>query len=131
MSQYLGKIWYPQKLVTGPEMESEDNKAQISLCVDAVCSGSSLHTGSLDSIGYTKRKGVFEQVQNADSSHSCTKFQPGICSPLIHTIVSIDFVSRQRRPCSDCVDVHTDLGLRCLHMPENTILHSSLAVPCR
>ena len=39
---------------------------------------------------------------------TCAKSHPGICSPLIHSIVSNDSVSRQQRPWSDCAyAVHT------------------------
>ena len=40
----------------------------------------------------------------SDSSHSCAKSHLGICSPLIHSIVSNDSVSRQQRPSLDCMD---------------------------
>ena len=49
-----------------------------------------------------------------------TKFHPGICSALIHSIVSNDSVSGLRRPWSDCADAQADLGLRCLHMLNDT-----------
>ena len=54
------------------------------------------------------------------SSCACAKYQPGICSPFILSIVTGDCLSGQWRPRSDCVDAQADLGLRCLHMPENT-----------
>ena len=43
-----------------------------------------------------------------------------LCSPFIYSVVSIESVSRQWRPWSDCTGVQADLGLRCLHMPKNT-----------
>ena len=68
---------------------------------------------------------VSEHVQNAQtgSSHACAKSHLGICSPLIHYIVSIDSVSGKRRPRSDCANAQPDLGLRCPHMPEGTFSH--------
>ena len=41
-------------------------------------------------IGRAKRKCVFEHAQNthSDSSYACAKCHPGICSPLMHSIVS-------------------------------------------
>ena len=40
----------------------------------------------------------------SDTTHACAKFDPGICFPLLHSIVSNDSVSGQRRPRSDCAD---------------------------
>ena len=59
------------------------------------------------------------------SSNAFAKFQPGICSPLIHSIMSIDYASGQRRPWSDCVDTQVDLGIRCPHMLEDTFTHGA------
>ena len=39
---------------------------------------------------------------DSDSSHVCAKSHPGICSPLIHSMVSNNSVSRQRRLWSGC-----------------------------
>ena len=36
----------------------------------------------------------------SDSSHACAKWQPGICSPLIYSVVSNYYVSGQRRSWS-------------------------------
>ena len=52
---------------------------------------------------------------------SSAKTHPGIWSLFIHSIVSNDSVSGQRRPWSDCADAQADLGLRCPHMPEDTL----------
>ena len=61
---------------------------------------------------------------NSDSSRACLKSHPGICSPLIHSIVSNDSsISGQRRPWSDCADAQADLGLRCPYMPDDTFSH--------
>ena len=48
------------------------------------------------------------------SSCTCAKFHPDLCSPLIH---SNDSGSRQQRPWSDCMNVQSDLGLCCPFMP--------------
>ena len=49
------------------------------------------------------------------------------CSALIqiHSIVSYDSVSGQRRPRSDCADAQADLGLRCSHVPEDMFSHDA------
>ena len=57
---------------------------------------------------------------DTDLSYACAKSHPDICSPLIHSIVSNDSVSGQRRPWSDCADAQADLGIRCPHMPETS-----------
>ena len=46
----------------------------------------------------------------------------GICFPLIHSIVSSDSISGQRRPRLHCADAQADLGLRCPRMSEVTFL---------
>ena len=51
------------------------------------------------------------QINPAQKPHS------GICSPVIHSTVSNDFVSGQQRPWLYCGYVLADLGLRCPHMP--------------
>ena len=56
---------------------------------------------------------IFRFIQAHAQSH------PGICSPLMHSIVSNDSVSRQQRPWSDSVNVQTDLCLYCRHMPND------------
>ena len=61
----------------------------------------------------------------SDSSNTCAKSHLGICSPLIHSIQSSGSVSGQWRPWSDCEDAQSDLGLRCLHMLEDMILHGT------
>ena len=49
----------------------------------------------------------------------CTsaKYNPSLCSPFIHSVVSNDSVHRQGRPGSDCADAQADLGLHCQHRP--------------
>ena len=54
------------------------------------------------------------------SSCACAKYDPGHCSKLICSMVSIDSVNGQWRPWSDCADAQADLGLCCPHMPEDT-----------
>ena len=69
-----------------------------------------------------KRKCTFEHVQNAQIQIHTTRAQshPGICFPMMHSIVSSDYGSEQWRSWSDCADAQADLGIRCPHMPENT-----------
>ena len=52
-------------------------------------------------------------------------YHPDLCSPLINSIVSNDSCSGQRRPWSVCADAQSDLGHRCLHMPEGTVSHGA------
>ena len=59
------------------------------------------------------------------SSCSWTEYHPGLCSPFIHSIVSNDSGSRQWRLLSDFTDAQADLGICCLHMPEDKLLHDS------
>ena len=66
------------------------------------------------------------KCSNSDSSHACAKYHSGICSPLIHSIVSSDSVSGLRRPWSDYADAQADLGLRCPHMPEDIFSHDAV-----
>ena len=44
------------------------------------------------------------------SSWECVKYHPGLCFPLIDSVVSSNSVSGQWRPWSDCTDVQADLG---------------------
>ena len=62
------------------------------------------------------------------SSCACAKYNPGLCSPLMHFAVCNDSVSGLRRPWSDCADAQAYLGLRCLHMPEDTFSHGTAHV---
>ena len=62
------------------------------------------------------------------SSCIIAKYNPGLCSPLKHSIVPSNSVCGQRRPCSDCVDAQADLGLRCPHMPEDTFSYGSFHI---
>ena len=74
-------------------------------------------------------KNVFEHGQNAQiwhSSRACTMSYLGICSPLIHSIVSNNSTSGQWRPWSDCADAQADLGLRCPHMPKDMFTHGAI-----
>ena len=47
---------------------------------------------------------------------------------MIHSMVFNDSASGQRRPWSDCADAQADLGLRCSHMPEDTLSHGAVHV---
>ena len=56
-------------------------------------------------ISRANQKCFFENAQyctDSDSSRACAKSHPAFCSPLIHSVVSIDSVCGQRRPWSDC-----------------------------
>ena len=46
-------------------------------------------------ISTAKRKGVFEHAQtmHSDSYRACAMFHSGVCSPLMYSIVSNNFVS--------------------------------------
>ena len=57
----------------------------------------------------------------ADSDLHIHKVSSGPRSPFIHSVVFNDSVSGQWRPWSDCADAQADLGLRCSHMPEDTL----------
>ena len=48
---------------------------------------------------------------DSDSSHACTKSDLGLCSSLIHSIVSIDSVVGEQRHWSDCANQQTRLLL--------------------
>ena len=56
---------------------------------------------------------------------ACAKYHLGLCSPFIHFVVSNDSVSGQQKPWSAWVDAHADLGLHCLHMPEDMFSHGT------
>ena len=56
------------------------------------------------------------------SSYPCTKYQSGLCSLFIHSVASNDSLSGSS--CSDCVDAQANLGIRCPHMPEDTLSHN-------
>ena len=60
------------------------------------------------------QKHIFRFIPRICKCHS------GICFPLIHSLMSNDYVSGQRRPWSDCEDGQADLGLRCSHLPKDT-----------
>ena len=59
-----------------------------------------------------KRKSSFEHAQNGRFQIILRiKYNPGICSLFIYSVVSNDSVTGQRRPWSDCADAQSDLGL--------------------
>ena len=68
----------------------------------------------------------------AKSYCACAKYHPGPSSPLIHSVISNDSVSRQGRPRSDYTNAQADLELHCLqiclkirmaHMPTLSLLN--------
>ena len=63
------------------------------------------------------------KMRRLRSSWACAKYHPGLCSPFVHAVVSNDSVSGYGRPGSECADAQSHLGLRCLHMPEDTCSH--------
>ena len=62
------------------------------------------------------------------SSCACAMYHPDLCSRFIHSVISNDSCSGQRRPWSDCADAQADLGLRCLHVPEDTFFHEAVHI---
>ena len=90
-----------------------------------LCSKITLHKRLM---GRSKRNGVFEHAQNADSSRACAKSHWGSCSPLIPSTVSNNSVSGKRRPWSDCASAQSDQGLRCPHMPGETFSNGAAHV---
>ena len=58
---------------------------------------------------------------DSNSSYACAKSHPGICFPLIYSIMPNDSVSRQWRPWSNCVDAQADLGFHCQVMPYDIV----------
>ena len=65
---------------------------------------------------------ICTKCTDSNSSSACAKSYWGICSKLIQSVVSNDFVSGHRRSLSDCADAQADLGHRCPYMPEDTFL---------
>ena len=71
------------------------------------------------------------QIEKASSNmHKMCRFRSSCtfakynCSPFIHSVVSNDSVSGRCRPWSDCMDEKADLGLCCLHVPNDMFSHS-------
>ena len=60
---------------------------------------------------------------DSDSSHTCTKYHLGSCSPFIHSVISDDSVNGQWRPRSDCADAQADQNLHCQYIPKDTFSH--------
>ena len=81
-----------------------------------------------DTVWPCQAKTVFEHAQNVRIHIilRMRKVSAGICSPLIHSVVSNDSGSGQWRPWSDCADAQADLGLRCPHMPEDMFSHGTV-----
>ena len=78
------------------------------------------HASYIPYMGHAKQNCIFVHAQNAQIQIHPTHppSHPVICYPLIHSVVSNDSVSGQRRPWSDCADAQADLGFRCPHMPD-------------
>ena len=88
-----------------------------------------LEIGSGNIIGRPEREDffrTFSKCTNSDSSQACRKSQPGICFPLLHSVVSDNSVSGQRRPWSDCANAQAGLDLRCPHMSGDTFSHGAV-----
>ena len=79
-------------------------------------------------MGRAKRKRVFDKCLStciaSDFYRVCTKLYSGICSPLIHFVLSNDFVSNKGPDNKGPIrlDVKSDLRLRCPHMPQRHVL---------
>ena len=73
-------------------------------------------------MGCGKRKSVFKHVHNVQIQiNLCMcKVSSGPWISIQIAVVSNDSVSGQGRPLSDCANAQADLGLQCLHMPEDT-----------
>ena len=77
-------------------------------------------------LGRAKQKCVFAK----------RKFIPRVCKIFFRYLLSIDpvysvlydSVSGQQRPWSDCAYALADLGPRCPHIPEDTLLHSAAQI---
>ena len=67
-------------------------------------------------MGSAKQEGVFEYAQNAQIQIRPAHAQSLIQAFALHSFMSNDSLSRQRRPRSDCAFAQSDLGLRCPHM---------------
>ena len=76
------------------------------------------------SSGPRQAKKSFQACANCADSHHPGHAQNLIrtCSPLKHSILFNDFAYGQQRSSSDCADAQSDLGLRCIHMSEDTFL---------
>ena len=68
---------------------------------------------------------VVLQCTDSDSARARAKSHRGIFFPLIHTMMTNDFVSGQRRPWSDYANAQAHLGLRCPHMLKDTFSHGT------
>ena len=61
-------------------------------------------------------------------SCACASYHVGICSPVIHFVVSNDSVSGQWRSWSGCADAQPDQDLRCPHMPDDMFSHAATPI---
>ena len=78
---------------------------------------------SSETLSKVRKKYKFNHPAHAQS-------HPGICSPLIHSIVSNGSISGQQRPCLDCADAQAELGLRCPHMPDESFSNDEAHIGC-
>ena len=78
--------------------------------------------------GRVKRNSAFEHVQmrRRRSYCACAKYNPGLCSPFVCSVISNGSVMGQWRPWSDCADAQADLGLLCPHMPKDMFSHCAV-----
>ena len=81
-------------------------------------------------MGHIERKSVLEHIQDVQIQiilHMHKVSSRPLLS--IHTFCSIQsFYQQTGRALSDCMDTQADLGLRCLHMPEDMFSHGAAHV---
>ena len=59
------------------------------------------------------------------SFYACSKYQPGVCSPFIHYVISGESVGGERQPKTDCANAQAGLGFRCPHLSEEMSSHDA------
>ena len=79
-----------------------------------------------------KRKSAFEHAQNPPIQVILhmrkVPFRTLICSSFIYSVVSKNSDSGQWRPWTDCANAQSVQGLRCPHMPEDTLSQSAIHI---
>ena len=65
------------------------------------------------------------KMSRSRSFGACAKYHPGLCSPVIHSVVWKTSVRGHGRPWSDCADAQADLDLRCPHIPDDMFKHGT------
>ena len=70
-------------------------------------------------MGLAKRKGVFEQTQNAQIQihPRMRKITSGHLLSVVTFFCAKEVFSGQRMSCSDCAGAQSDLDIHCPHMP--------------